>query len=205
MTRSTVLIFALVVALGAYIARYADHAVKPENHSTAATTTGQQRSTSMRTITAPSAEYTPAQNESAQNKLPEIIRMAPTSARSITLRLDNTGHYRAEARVDGMKVDFLVDTGATAVMLSAATAGKLGIRPARSDYTAKVMTGNGEIKAAVVRLNKIELGEIVVRDVRALVHGDEKLQVDLLGMTFLSQVRWTHDRGKLIIEPLSNN
>jgi aspartyl protease family protein len=121
------------------------------------------------------------------------------------LREDDRGHYRTQARVDGLKVDFLVDTGATAVMLSASTAARLGIRPARSEYTAKVMTGNGEIRAAVVQLSKIELGDITVRDVRALVYSDEKAGIDLLGMTFLSRVRWTHDRGKLIIEQLSNN
>jgi aspartyl protease family protein len=121
------------------------------------------------------------------------------------LREDDRGHYRTEARVDGMKVEFLVDTGATAVMLSVSTAAKLGIRPAQSEYTAKVMTGNGEIRAAVVQLNKIELGDITVRDVRALVYSDEKAGIDLLGMTFLSRVRWTHDRGRLIIEQQSNN
>ena len=200
--RLNIILIALIVAVGVYVARVADKAAQSQNQQANATVTA-ERST-VRTITAPESQRTTPENESANNKLPEVVRMAP-SARSITLRQDNTGHYHAQARVDGMKVDFLVDTGATAVMLSTVTAGKLGIRPARSEYTAKVMTGNGEIKAAIVSLNKIELGDIVVRDVRALVHGDEKVQIDLLGMTFLSQVRWTHDRGRLIIEPLSNN
>jgi len=39
-----------------------------------------------------------------------------------------------------------------------------------------------------------------VRDVPALAHSDEALGVNLLGMSFLSRVRWTHERGKLIIE-----
>jgi len=201
----TVIFVALIVAVGVYIARYADKAMKPESRTDNAAVTADARPSSVRSIAAPQAPAAASQNESAPNKLPEVIRMSPASGRSITLRQDKNGHYRTEARVDGMKVDFLVDTGATAVMLSAGTAAKLGIRPARSEYTAKVMTGNGEIKAAIVRLNKIEVGDIAVRDVRALVHGDEKLTIDLLGMTFLSQVRWTHDRGKLIIEPLSNH
>jgi aspartyl protease family protein len=198
--RTNFILVTLIVAIGVYVARYADKSINANNPSdnTAAAATS---SSSVRTVAPPPVA---AQGDSAANKLPEIIRMAP-SARSITLRQDNSGHYRTDARVDGVKVDFLVDTGATAVMLSASTAARLGIRPARSEYTAKVMTGNGEIKAAIVLLNKIEVGDIVVRDVRALVHSDEKMQVDLLGMTFLSQVRWTHDRGKLIIEPLSNN
>jgi aspartyl protease family protein len=40
----------------------------------------------------------------------------------------------------------------------------------------------------------------VVRDVQALIHADESLGVNLLGMSFLSRVRWTHERGKLILE-----
>lgn len=199
--RINFILVALIVAVGVYVARYADKTIKADSRAADNTVVTAASSSTVRTVAIPTAT---APEESTANKLPEIIRMAP-SARSITLRQDNSGHYRTDARVDGVKVDFLVDTGATAVMLSASTAAKLGIRPARSEYTAKVMTGNGEIKAAIVRLNKIEVGDIAVRDVRALVHGDEKMQIDLLGMTFLSQVRWTHDRGKLIIEPLSNN
>jgi hypothetical protein len=48
--------------------------------------------------------------------------------------------------------------------------------------------------------NILGAGNIVVRDVPALVHSDEALGVNLLGMSFLSRVRWTHERGKLIIE-----
>lgn len=202
--RGTLILFAVIIAVGALIAQYADKVIQPkgrgENPTSRLTS-----SSSVQTISAPPLQEGRAQNETVPaSKLPEIVKLAP-SARSIILWQDSAGHYRTEARVDGMRVEFLVDTGATAVMLSAPTAGKLGIRPARSEYTARVMTANGEIRAAMVRLNKIELGDIAVRDVRALVHSDEKLGVDLLGMTFLSQVRWTHDRGKLIIEPLSNN
>ncbi len=201
--RLNIILVAVVVAVGVYVARVADKAAQSGNQQANATVTA-ERST-VRTIAAPpESQSSTSESESTNNKLPQVIRMAP-SARSITLRQDNTGHYHAQARVDGMKIDFIVDTGATAVMLSTVTAGKLGIRPARSEYTAKVMTANGEIKAAIVRLDKIELDDIVVRDVRALVYGDDKMQIDLLGMTFLSQVRWTQDRGRLIIEALSNN
>ena len=55
-------------------------------------------------------------------------------------------------------------------------------------------------KAALVQLRTVEVGDIVVRDVPALVHPDKALGVNLLGMSFLSRVRWTHERGKLVIE-----
>jgi aspartyl protease family protein len=55
-------------------------------------------------------------------------------------------------------------------------------------------------KAALVQLQRVEIGDIVVRNVPALVHADDSLGVNLLGMSFLSRIRWTHERGKLILE-----
>jgi aspartyl protease family protein len=55
-------------------------------------------------------------------------------------------------------------------------------------------------RAALVQLRMVEIGNIVVRDVPALVHADEALGLNLLGMSFLSRVRFTHDRGKLVLE-----
>jgi aspartyl protease family protein len=46
----------------------------------------------------------------------------------------------------------------------------------------------------------VELGDIIVRDLPAIVIPDGSLGVNLLGMSFLSRVRWSHERGKLIIE-----
>ena len=54
--------------------------------------------------------------------------------------------------------------------------------------------------AALVQLRTVEVGDIIVRDVPAIVHSDHGLGVNLLGMSFLSRVRWTHERGKLVIE-----
>jgi aspartyl protease family protein len=55
-------------------------------------------------------------------------------------------------------------------------------------------------RAAPVQLGMVELGNIVVRDVRALVQAEEALSVNLLGMSFLSRVKFTHERGKLVLE-----
>jgi len=46
----------------------------------------------------------------------------------------------------------------------------------------------------------VKISNIVVRDVSALVHPDESLGVNLLGMSCPSRVRWTRERGKLILE-----
>jgi len=54
--------------------------------------------------------------------------------------------------------------------------------------------------AAPVMLNRVEIAGITVRDVRAFVMPDEGLDTNLLGMSFLSKVKWTHERGRLILE-----
>jgi len=125
----------------------------------------------------------------------------PTNnSRSVVLARGNDGHFWTEARVDGRRLEFVVDTGASAIALRASDAAQLGIHPTARDYSIKVGTANGITRAALVQLRMVEIGNIVVRDVPALVHAEGALGVNLLGMSFLSRVRFSHDRGKLILE-----
>jgi aspartyl protease family protein len=192
----------LFVAIGVVVAYYADQRLSKQTAQTngapaAATAAPQDQTRPARSL--PSAPPHAASAPTANPPLPQVITLPPRG-RTVTLRDDGSGHFRTEGRIDGRRVDFLVDTGATAVVLRASTAAQLGIRPARSDYTVRVITGNGETRAAVVLLGKVEVGDIVVRDVRALIQQDDTLSVDLLGMTFLSKIKWTHDRGQLVLE-----
>jgi aspartyl protease family protein len=129
---------------------------------------------------------------------------APQSSRSLGPRTvvieASDGHYATEAHIDGREVRFLVDTGATLVALRESDAAYLGYRPRDSDYNVRIRTANGEGRGARVTLERIEVGDITVRDVEALVLRDEALGVNLLGMSFLSRVRWSHDRGELVLE-----
>ena len=61
-------------------------------------------------------------------------------------------------------------------------------------------TANGTVRAARVELNRVEVGGMVVRDVKALVLPDEALGQNLLGMSFLSRLRWQQRDGKLVLE-----
>jgi aspartyl protease family protein len=125
---------------------------------------------------------------------------ANNNSRSVTLKRADNGHFQAEARVDGRRIDFIVDTGASHIALRESDAARLGIRPTPRDYTVKVSTANGEGRAARAELRSVEIGGVVVRDLVALIHPDEALSVNLLGMSFLSRVRWTYDREKLVLE-----
>ena len=121
--------------------------------------------------------------------------------RSHIIPADARGHFQVDARVDNTRVGFMVDTGASVVALTAETASRVGVRPARSDYTANVSTANGTIKAARVRLPNVEIGELKVRDVDALVMPEGALSENLLGLSFLSKLkRYEYVSGKLVLE-----
>jgi aspartyl protease family protein len=124
----------------------------------------------------------------------------PSNSRSLRLRASQGGHFAVEARVDGRRLEFLVDTGASQIALRASDAVRLGFRPHERDYTVKLQTANGEGRAALVDLHTVEVGDIVVRNLRALVVPDAALGMNLLGMSFLSRVRWTYERGQLVLE-----
>jgi len=122
------------------------------------------------------------------------------NSRTMVIKAGEGGHFEVEARVDGRRLAFMVDTGASHIALRESDAARLGIHPIPRDYSIKISTANGVGRAALVQLRMVEVGNIIVRDLPALVTPDEALNVNLLGMSFLSRVRWSHERGKLILE-----
>jgi aspartyl protease family protein len=97
------------------------------------------------------------------------------------------GHFWANAEVDGHPVRFLIDTGATAVALTADDARTLGIDPSSLQYQYTVMTANGPAKAAEVKLGVVSVGRAQVSDVDAFVI-DKGLETSLLGMSYLGRL-----------------
>jgi aspartyl protease family protein len=98
-------------------------------------------------------------------------------------------------------MDFMVDTGATIIAIPLREAARLGIHPARREYTAQIRTANGIILAAPTQLNRVEIGGLTVRDVAAVILPDEALSENLLGMSFLSRLRrFEIAEGRLVME-----
>ena len=125
----------------------------------------------------------------------------PTSGRSLSIARDSRGHFQTEGRIDGQRIGFMIDTGASVVALNEKSAARFGFRPSRSDYNTTVSTANGTIKAARTRLAMVELGGIVVRDVDAMVLPDAALSENLLGLSFLSKLkRFEYANGRLVLE-----
>jgi aspartyl protease family protein len=130
----------------------------------------------------------------------QAVNVAPVNSRTMVLKANDGGHFETDARVDGRRIAFMVDTGASQIALRESEAARLGFHPTPRDYSIKIGTANGTIHAALIQLGMVEVGNIIVRDLPAVIIPDESLGVNLLGMSFLSRVRWSHERGKLIIE-----
>jgi len=116
----------------------------------------------------------------------EVRHPAPTPNETIYRRAPD-GHFYVDADVNGARIRFLVDTGATFVALSPDDARSAGLRIFESDYTARTATANGVTRVAPVTLRQIELDQLRVFDVRAVVL-EKPMPVSLLGMSFLSRL-----------------
>jgi len=126
---------------------------------------------------------------------------ASNNSRSVTVSRDARGHFAVDARVDGRRLGFMVDTGASLIALTESDAARLGIHPTPRDYVAEVKTANGSVRAARTQLSMVEVGDLIVRDVPALVLPDEALSENLLGLSFLSRLRrFEYSDGKLVLE-----
>lgn len=130
----------------------------------------------------------------------ERVQAPQAGYRSLTLYRSGAGHFETDAVVNGRHIAFLVDTGASVVVLRESEVARLGIHPARQDYRVAVATANGQVMAAPTELNRIEIGSLEVRNVAALILPDKVLAQNLLGMSFLSRVRFEHRNGRLILE-----
>jgi aspartyl protease family protein len=173
--RNLMIFAALLIGAGTYMAQLADQM----------TTTAAARPT---TSTQPTAfETIPDQNRDG--------------IRSISIARDGRGHFQTEGRIDGQRIGFMVDTGASVVALNESSAARLGVRPSQNDYTTTVTTANGKLKAARTQLAMVDIGGLIVRDVDAMVLPDEALSENLLGLSFLSKLtRFEFSNGRMVLE-----
>lgn len=126
---------------------------------------------------------------------------ADGAGRRVALRADASGHFFANAQINGGRIQIMVDTGATIVALSYEDASRAGIFPREADFTGRVSTANGVARVAYVTLDAVSIDDITVQDVRAAVAEPGRLGTSLLGMSFLSKLRRTEiSRGTLVLE-----
>jgi aspartyl protease family protein len=130
-----------------------------------------------------------------------VAMVVQTDGRSVNIPRDARGHFETEGRINGQRISFMVDTGASVIALNETSAARFGLRPSRGEYKATVTTANGTIKAARARIDMIDVGGLVVRDVDAMVLPDEALSENLLGLSFLSRLRrFEYAGGTMVLE-----
>tara|TARA_R110002111_G_scaffold8423_1_gene31015 strand:- start:116 stop:694 length:579 start_codon:yes stop_codon:yes gene_type:complete len=119
-----------------------------------------------------------------QNTL--MPKQAMIGENTIVLPRERDGHYYLTLDVNGVPVNFVVDTGATQVVLTQQDAARIGIDMGALAYLGIANTANGTVRTAAVRLDTVTLGTMRDTRVRAVVN-DGQMDGSLLGMTYLSR------------------
>jgi aspartyl protease family protein len=133
---------------------------------------------------APAAEGTGARP--ADSPRQPTLAATTSGDREVTLYAQG-GHFFVEAEVEGRKITFMIDTGASDVALTQDDARSLGITPSEREFTRAYQTANGIARGAPVTLDSIAVGPIDLRNVEgSVVEG--QMQVSLLGMSFLNRL-----------------
>ena len=94
------------------------------------------------------------------------------------------GHYYLVLELNGVPVQFVVDTGASDIVLTRADAERIGIDTSKLAFGGRASTANGTVSTAYVKVGDMRLGDIVDRDVRVSINGGE-MDGSLLGMSYL--------------------
>ncbi|WP_395609430.1 TIGR02281 family clan AA aspartic protease [Pseudomonas sp. B22129] len=109
---------------------------------------------------------------------------------------NNQGHFVASGQINGQPVAFMLDTGATDVAVPAGLADRLGLK---RGMPVTLSTANGLSQGFRTHLDRLQLGEIVLQDVRALVAPGLDGDQVLLGMSALKQLEFTQRSGTLLL------
>ena len=119
----------------------------------------------------------------------------------VKLVSNGQGHFVASGHINGQPVDFMLDTGATDVSIPASLAERLKLE---KGFGVTLSTANGLSEGYRTRIDRLQLGDIVLRDVRALVapglHGDQVL----LGMSALNKLEFTQRGGTMLLRQTTN-
>ncbi|WP_347331223.1 retropepsin-like aspartic protease family protein [Marinimicrobium locisalis] len=122
--------------------------------------------------------------------------------KEVVLERNNAGHYVASGRINGEEAVFLLDTGATDVVVSQDLAERAGLRAGARQLA---QTANGRVEVRATRLDRLKLGSIELRDVPASINpamGGPKV---LLGMSALGQVEFSQQGGQLTLRYYGSN
>ncbi len=116
----------------------------------------------------------------------------------VTLPRAEDGHYYAQLEIQGQEISFMVDTGASDVVLTQADARKLGFDPAMLLYLGQAFTANGPVRTARVELGDVRFGPFRDASLGASVNEGD-MDGSLLGMSYLSQFQITISGDQMVL------
>ncbi len=128
------------------------------------------------------------------NARPETI--SGNGYQEVILNSNRQHHYVANGFINRSKVVFLLDTGATDVVIPEALAEKIGLQKGRSQMA---MTANGSVRVYSTVIDQLQLGDIRLINVRASINPGMRGNEVLLGMSALSAVEFRQSNGQLIL------
>jgi aspartyl protease family protein len=126
-------------------------------------------------------------------------RAANRSARIVEIVRGRAGGFQVAAQVNGVRVAMVLDTGASAVVLTQEAAKAVGLPLEVLVYDVTVDTANGRTRAASVMLDRIGVGGVIERSVPALIAQPGQLRTSLLGMSFLNRLESWEVRGDKLL------
>jgi aspartyl protease family protein len=120
--------------------------------------------------------------------------------RTVEVARTNSGDFDISARVNGVHVAMVLDTGASSVVLTQQDAKAIGLPLEVLNYTVSIDTANGRTRAAQITLDRLAVGGLEERSVEALIVQPGQLRTSLLGMSFLNRLQsWQVSGDRLIM------
>jgi aspartyl protease family protein len=136
----------------------------------------------------------------ADRVLAELVPgRAASRGRTVEIARASGGSFSVTTQINGARVSMVLDTGASAVVLTQEAAKAAGLPIEVLNYSVSVDTANGRTRAAPVTLDRISIGGITERAVPALIAQAGQLRTNLLGMTFLNRLESWEVRGDKLL------
>ncbi len=119
----------------------------------------------------------------------------------MTIRSREDGHFYIEIKINNVPVLFMIDTGASDIVLTPDDARRVGLEPEALNFSRKYQTANGVVTGAPVKLASLRLGDVHMADMPASVNG-APMEHSLLGMRFLQELKgYSVEGGTLTLTP----
>lgn len=125
-----------------------------------------------------------------------VTRVVGDNVREVELQRNAYGHYVTDGAINGQSVVFMLDTGATAVVVPDHVARRLGLE---YGMPVDMHTANGVVRGYATKLRQVSVGDIVIENVAAYINPREHSDDILLGMSFLKKIEFTQRQDALIL------